>query len=519
MKKIVGYCITVCLVLSMILSIMIPAFAKDEIVIWDGTMSEKFSGGTGTADDPYLISNGSDLRLLSYIFNNTPANYTGVDGNLKNEVIARSTPQVWSGGKTFKLTNDIYLNDTSKANWKESSPNVSETIGNRKGVSDGHRFLGTIDGAGYSIHGMYVTASNPDNVNSGVAFVGHLRGKIINLGIVDSYFGGSKRVAAFVGCLDASTALIDNCYTNAEIDATVGVVNTDFVGGEAGGFVGYLSGGTVSNCVFAGKINGVIKTGGIAGTTGNDACACNINSCLMLGSVTYDKEKDIEIHNAHTDWSELGEDELPFVGALVGNFSAQNGAQGLKDCYAIENSFVFNDVSYIVQPTMEQTTYLEIGKSETKYANYFDVTDENGKNIIDFVTADDIKDTAAGTTLKNFDFENHYSCIKDGTVCLTSFVSDDMVIVAPPAKTEDSKDTEDTEDTEDTGDTEKATEKVTEKVTETEKTVADTNEETTAKNDKGCKGNIGTTGVVIMLAVAGVAVIGIFAASQKRKES
>ena len=59
--------------------------------IWDGSIAAGFAGGSGTEDDPYLISNGSELAYLAQQVNS---------GNSYENV-------------HFKLTNDIYLNDTT----------------------------------------------------------------------------------------------------------------------------------------------------------------------------------------------------------------------------------------------------------------------------------------------------------------------------------------------------------------------------------------------------------------------
>ena len=59
--------------------------------IWDGSIAAGFAGGSGTEDDPYLISNGSELAYLAQQVNSGRP-YENVH---------------------FKLTNDIYLNDTT----------------------------------------------------------------------------------------------------------------------------------------------------------------------------------------------------------------------------------------------------------------------------------------------------------------------------------------------------------------------------------------------------------------------
>ena len=38
---------------------------EQQVEIWDGTVADSFAGGDGSEDNPYLISNGKELALLS----------------------------------------------------------------------------------------------------------------------------------------------------------------------------------------------------------------------------------------------------------------------------------------------------------------------------------------------------------------------------------------------------------------------------------------------------------------------
>ena len=89
------------LVLSAIFLVLLVAFVAiptlstykianptSTISVWDGTISSSFSDGNGSEQNPYIISNGSDLLYLAYQLEST--NYEG---------------------KYFLLNNDIVLND------------------------------------------------------------------------------------------------------------------------------------------------------------------------------------------------------------------------------------------------------------------------------------------------------------------------------------------------------------------------------------------------------------------------
>ena len=70
------------------------------IQYWGGTAATGFAGGTGTVNDPYLISTGEQL---AYLVSTTDSNTTN--------------------GKYFELTDDIYLNDVSSEDWYQNAEN------------------------------------------------------------------------------------------------------------------------------------------------------------------------------------------------------------------------------------------------------------------------------------------------------------------------------------------------------------------------------------------------------------
>jgi hypothetical protein len=73
-----------------------PELALKKIV-WDGTIATEYAGGTGTEEDPYLIETPQQLALMAI----------GTDYGEKGANIV---------GKYYKLTADIYLNDTDNPN-------------------------------------------------------------------------------------------------------------------------------------------------------------------------------------------------------------------------------------------------------------------------------------------------------------------------------------------------------------------------------------------------------------------
>ena len=86
-----------------------------------------FSGGSGTAEDPYQISTAEDMFALANAVNQDKVSYEG---------------------SYFRLTKDIDLGNTP---WTPIGDSAS---------AEGRQFLGSFDGGGYTISGLEVDVSS-----------------------------------------------------------------------------------------------------------------------------------------------------------------------------------------------------------------------------------------------------------------------------------------------------------------------------------------------------------------------
>lgn len=234
--------LSACLCVAALLAAMvyvIPSFAESATV-WDGntnTASVSYDGGDGTEDNPFLISNGSQLYKM----------------------VAESSNAAEQ--QFYKLTADIYLNDVSKANWTSSAKSWYTTSD-----PDKYKFGHVFNGAGHTVYGLYINSSNfivglIPSLTSGAkignltisdayvktshGYAGALAGRVaqnhgtVNVtvtaaAVVDSTVAGSGWTlssAAFIG-LAVGPLSIDNSYVNG-CDITQSGVNED-----AGAFVG-----------------------------------------------------------------------------------------------------------------------------------------------------------------------------------------------------------------------------------------------------------------------------------------
>ena len=180
----------------------------------------KKPAGTGTVEDPYLISDASQLRWFA----------SQVNDNGKNSICAQ-------------LTNDIDLNNVEWTPIGQYARNA---------------YNGTFDGQYHEIKNLKITGSASNHYGLfGVVSTGTVKNLTVSGAVTISGSGySSYGIAAIAGSLN-STGTIENCINKATV---TGNYNT-------AGIVGYMSNsnGTVTSCVNTGNISGSNSVGGIVG--------------------------------------------------------------------------------------------------------------------------------------------------------------------------------------------------------------------------------------------------------------
>ena len=195
----------------------------------------EFAGGTGTAEDPYLISTAAHLN------------------NVRNHLDGH-----------FKMTADIVFNEADFAVGGAfyNGGTGWEPIGDAT-----TKFTGSFDGNGHTITGLYQNISATTDSYAGL--FGCVDSAVIkNLGMVASNISGNATsenyyAGGIVGGAFSSTT-ITNCYNT-------GVISGYFVGGIAG----YAADITISNCYNIGTIKGNT----VGGIVGYGAKVISISSC------------------------------------------------------------------------------------------------------------------------------------------------------------------------------------------------------------------------------------------------
>ncbi len=193
------------------------------------TPSQVFASGSGSSSDPYIINTAQQLANFAYMVYECKDYYEG---------------------KYIALGCDIVLNYNVMAN--PSSAKAWMPIGSYGWFKDG-KFLGTFDGRGHTISGLYISKSSKFDTYVGLFGTLKSNGTIKNLNVKDAV-------------IDLSSSTEDGLYV--------------------GGIVGYITDdASVSDCSFEGNIYGNKATTYQGGIVGLHKGIKNITSCRFSGKL------------------------------------------------------------------------------------------------------------------------------------------------------------------------------------------------------------------------------------------
>lgn len=219
--------------------------------VWTGIYSMSLDRGSGTEKDPYIIDTAA---ALAYVIKTSGL-----------------------GGKYFKLTHDIYLNDISSKTWYLNQDN-------REWVAT-NGFKGHIDGNGHIVYGLWFP-EDTDTVNAGLVST-FAAGSIKNLGVRNAQVCAKRYAGGIVGATSNGGAkFIDSCFTDETVYVTVYDKNCG-----AGGILGMANDMTnsenvsltITNCYSKARLTAVDKErmGGIMGSSWRTPYS--IKNCYSVG--------------------------------------------------------------------------------------------------------------------------------------------------------------------------------------------------------------------------------------------
>ena len=269
----------------------------------------EYSGGTGTKEDPWLISSVDDLKTLANTINTGKAADFDADAAAGGSGVAGNYY-----GYYFKQTCDLDL--SAIADW--------EPIG----YSGDYYFAGNYDGGNYTIFNMTSTGKNDEEGYATAGLFGWVAfGSVSNVHVKHANLkatgqGNYSYAGGITGVVYGSS--ITNCSVSDSVIESARDSNNNC----AGGITGYSSGGTFDRC--AAEVN-TIKTmaygGGFVGEVDDDygAGTSSFKNCYAANSSV----------TAFTEEAQ----GLSFAGEFAGEMTAS--------ALTLENCFVYNNTAAI----------------------------------------------------------------------------------------------------------------------------------------------------------------------------
>ncbi len=273
--------------------------------VWEGAdfivpSKVSYEGGSGTAKDPYLVSNGDQLYKMVYEQGKTNA------GN--------GTPAY------FKLTNDIYLNDVSGySGWTDTTAGLNDWFVKEELYSK--EFAGHIDGSNFTVYGLY-TAKNSSISNAAASLIPivseALGCSVKNLNIANTYIKFNNVTGVLLGQVKGETEISRVIIRDAKIS-----------GAYSSGIAGQIwnANVTISNSLVY-NISGNGSTFGMVGRKfdGWNRYTVTLKNCISLGYHPASYFNNTQ--NTKENWV-----AYVYENVLTDHIASQNGSIGIDTTY------------------------------------------------------------------------------------------------------------------------------------------------------------------------------------------
>lgn len=196
------------------------------------SFAQTFSGGDGSAENPYLIASNADLEELATVV---------------------------TGGNT--LSGKLLILD------KDLNVTTTPMIGYTGDLRPKH-FAGTFDGKGHTISGLKFKA---EKQYCGLFAYVDATGMVKNLTLAQPVMNTGQSYGGFIAA--ASDGLVENCHvTNGAFESTNGSYK--------GGIVGQNK-GLVTGCTYSGSITSSTNAGGIVGQNYSQVEKCSSSANIV----------------------------------------------------------------------------------------------------------------------------------------------------------------------------------------------------------------------------------------------
>lgn len=262
------------LIILLIVSVAIPTMSKYKNIIptyditaWDGTTANSYSGGDGTYENPYIISNGSEFSYFALQLETT--NYEGEYFVLDNDIVLNDGVFDYTKNGEIKYIKDN-IENIIEPNKENDIINVFEHL-------DG--FKGTLDGKNHLIYGLYIDKT----IDEQNALFTNLEGEIKNLSIKNSIIYGGKFVAGVASKTKKATLInvsydgfvvSDDSISNKIVNLEISDIEKNITNYE---LIDYIN---ISNLE---SIPGIVTDVTLSGvyTTDNDKAVLKINGEII----------------------------------------------------------------------------------------------------------------------------------------------------------------------------------------------------------------------------------------------
>ncbi|MCI8364185.1 MAG: hypothetical protein HFG34_04460 [Eubacterium sp.] len=341
--------------------------------------------GTGTKEDPYLISTAEDLSLVA---GDPTAHYQQTNdidlgGELFSGIALTSSPafQGTYDGKNYKIENLKISTDSHYIGLFGLCKNAE--IKNIKLLNPQIEYTGNKSGP--IIGGIAASVADSTITNCSVTGEGYIKNRTIGGGIVGCLTSGTvsncyvtipitdnPTTGGIVGSC-GGTITIENCYATNNL--TTQNVTSSRVGGIVGNFYGKNL--TISKCYSTGKLFSYSYAGGIVGTGGSGTLT--IENCFSIS--------DIKVKQIGTYTSKAG-------GILGQGTSAK-----LVNCY--------------FAGTLDAVKNYGLREAKAATDCYFDVQKNN--NVTDYTHGKMTSAMLKQSTYVNWDFSKVWAMKQDCT--------------------------------------------------------------------------------------------------------
>lgn len=360
MKKFFSFSLALCMILSLMCTMMIGTSAAEEFDKWDGTTTDT---AWFSADKDYFeLDTAAKLAGLAYLVNE----YQGDD---------HKDPGAFMG-KTFVITKNI---DLGGHQWTPI------------GISNNYAFagmlegkLGGIDGEAVTIANMKIGTEEKPHETKNIGLVGSQgAGGIKNIYLTGAYINTIADTAgSFVGYSRPQKTGSACEYSNLRSDATI------ITGGAkwCGGIVAYsnIAGNLFKDCVYTGNIttknSSLTMVGGITGNTNTSTDLVNcyvsgdiIADCKQVGGIigTVTAKTTINLTNCQFDGTVSA--SATQAGAFIGRANSGEGTPTVLNFTSCFNSGISKS-SYTPAAAAMSWIGLGAGYSSTDTPNTLEAT-------------------------------------------------------------------------------------------------------------------------------------------------